>query len=276
MNDQPWTLPRDPNELASSVAPARRYDALLHRKDNFAVDRGAAMDLLRILPYAEIAADENRRFIERSVRRLAGKLGVDQFLDVGCGLPTTPSVFEIAEAAEPRSRVLYVDHDEHVAVHARALMAAPGSHGTGWSDFIAGDLRRPKALVSDPRLRSMFDQRRPVAVLINAVLRFVTDEEDPYGAVETLMAAMPSGSYLALTHGTADFMTEEQREALAGLDRDVHGPLVPRTREEIAGFFVGFELVKPGLVPTADWGRPDDSEVTAEQCAAYAGIALKL
>jgi hypothetical protein len=267
-------LPRASEHVSQSVAPARRYDALQGRKDNFQVDRQAAADLLDIFPAAKVAAAENRRFIERAVNLLAGELGVEQFLDIGCGLPAKPNVHEIALAVEPRSRVLYVDHDEIVGVHARALMV-PSGQASGWSDFITGDLRRPKALLNDPRLRNMFNLYRPVAVLINAVLHFIPDEELPFEAVRALMDGMPSGSYLLLTHGTGDFMSPEQMAAFDALPREVHGPLVSRTREEIAGFFGGWELVDPGLVPTAEWHRPGFSIVTAEECAAYAGLAVK-
>jgi O-methyltransferase involved in polyketide biosynthesis len=271
---KPWMLPRGTEGLTSSVAPARRYDALLNHKDNFEVDRSAADELRKIFPAAAAAAAENRRLVERAVTLLASELEVDQFLDIGCGLPTNPNVHQVAQLVEPRSRVLYVDHDELVAVHARALMAQSGQVA-GWSDFITGDLRRPKALLDDPRLRNMFNRHRPVAVLINAVLHFIPDNEHPYEAVKTLMDAMPSGSYLLLTHGTGDFMTPEQITAFDALPREVHGPLVSRTREEIADFFGGLELVDPGLVPTAEWHRPESSTMTAEECAAYAGLAVK-
>jgi hypothetical protein len=246
-----------------TATPARRYNYLSGGKDNFEADRASANLLSDIFPDAALAAAENRHFITRVTAQLSGPLGLTQFLDIGCGIPKEPS---ISELAGPAARVVSVDNDELVAVHTRAFDPC----------FIAGDLRQPDTFLTDPALTATLDLTEPVAVLIAAVLHFIPDDQHPYAAVRTVMDAMPPGSYLAISHGTGDFMTTGQLEAFAALPTAVHGPLVSRNKDEIARFFDGLTLQHPGLVPTADWQPQAGAErATAPQCAAYAGLAVK-
>jgi hypothetical protein len=255
------------------AAQARRYDVLRGGKDNFEADRASARLLERIFPEAATAAAQNRRFIGRVVKDLSNSLGVSQFLDIGCGMPDGSSIFDLAG---PGSRVVFVDNDETVAVHARVnLVDTPHTGGTHTS-FVLADLRRPDTLLTHPDLTRILDLTQPVAVIIGAVLHFIPDGQHPYDAVRTVMDAVPAGSYLAMSHGTGDYMSAAQLEAFAALPESVHGHLVSRTKPEIARFFDDLTLLDPGLVPTAHW-RPDadDKPVTAADCAAYAGLAVK-
>ena len=248
--------------------PARRYNYWLGGKDNFAADRESADAIEAHYPAARTAALINRAWMYRVVRRLA-EAGIDQFLDIGVGLPVSPNVHEVAQREIPGARVLYVDNDPMVMVHARALLT---SARQGVTDYAETDLRDPAKILGEAR--KLLDFSQPIGVLLLAVLHFVPDSEQPDQAVATLMDAMPSGSYLAITHGTGDFMTAEQIAAITALPCDKHGPLVSRTREQIARFFAGLDLVEPGLVPTAGLFDADES-VTAADCAAYAGLAAK-
>jgi hypothetical protein len=258
----------------ATATPARRYDYLHGGKDNFEADRNSAAELAKIFPDAAVAAAENRRFIRRVVKHLSGELGVRQFLDIGCGIPEGPSVFELAGAG---ARVVSVDNDEHVAVHGRAFLGDGPNNGDARARFVLGDLRWPDTFLTHADLTGTLDLTKPVAVVIGAVLHFIPAGQDPYGAVRTVMDTMPPGSYLAVSVGTGDFMTTEQLAAFAALPESVHGHLVSRTKTEIARFFDGLTLQDPGLVPTADWHRPtpDYEQVTAAQCAAYAALAVK-
>jgi hypothetical protein len=250
--------------------PARRYNYWLGGKDNFAADRESATLIQAKYPAAAIAARTNRIWMHQVVRRLVAEAEVTQLIDIGVGLPVSPNVHEIAQYLAPAARILYVDNDPIVMVHARALLT---STPQGATDYAETDLRDPGKILSEAR--KLLDFSQPIGVLLLAVLHFVPDSEQPDQAVATLMDAMPSGSYLAITHGTGDFMTAGQIAAIAALPRDKHGPLVSRTREQIARFFTGLDLVEPGLAPTADLFDAEEPAVTAADCAAYAGLAAK-
>jgi hypothetical protein len=269
MNDDQITgfVPYDPYRAAQ----ANRYDYLLGGKDNSESDRTSAAELQKIFPDAATAAVENRKFIVRVVTYLRETLGITQFLDIGCGMPNGRSVFAIAGYD---ARVVFVDHNELVGVYARALMLDTPYTGGTQTAFILGDLRRPDTFLADPDLTGTLDLTKPVAVVIGAVLHFIPDDQHPHDAVRTVMDAMPAGSYLAASIGTGDFMSAEQNEAFNALPRDIHGPLVSRTKAEITRFFDGLHLPDPGLVPTAEW-HPEPEHATAAQCAAYAGLAVK-
>lgn len=252
----------------STPNPARIYDYLLGGKDNFPADREAAEEVLALAPEVRAVARENRAFLRRAVRYLAGEAGIRQFLDVGTGIPAQGNVHQVAQQVAPDARVVYVDNDPIVLLHARALLA--GNHTT----IIQADLREPAAILDHPELREVIDFDQPVAVLLLAILHFITDEEDPAGIVTRLRDAMAPGSYLALSHGTADFRPEATLKAAQVYDRAT-APLVLRSHAQIGRFFDGLELVPPGLVQVTAW-RPDgelpDGWATSP---AYGGIARK-
>ncbi len=250
---------------------ARIYDYWLGGKDNFAADRAVAEALISAIPTVRSMAAENRRFVHRVARYLVGQAGVRQFLDVGTGIPTRPNLHEVAQEIAPETRVVYVDNDPIVLAHARALMI---STEQGRSEYIHADLREPELIVNHRKLREVLDLNRPVALTIVATLMLLEDAEDPWRKIRVLMDALPSGSYVAITHPTGDFNPEAVKKAVdAAVGSGM--TLVPRSRDEVARFFAGWDLVEPGIVPVAAW-QPDDGAPTDPHAAYYwAGIARK-
>jgi hypothetical protein len=249
-----WPLP----EINVTVAhPARVYDYLLGGKDNFAADRALGDAVAKAMPSAREMVRANRAFLGRAVRYLVTEAGVRQFLDVGTGIPTAGNTHEIAQATAPESRIVYVDNDPIVLAHARALMT---SDPAGATAFIQADLHDPDTILAAPALRRTLDLGQPVALMLIAILMYLRDEEDPRGLVSALMDALPSGSYLALTHPTADFSPDEAAGAVAATERGGIS-FTPRSQAEVAAFLDGLELVEPGVVPILAWhpeGAPPD------------------
>ncbi|MHA6758469.1 SAM-dependent methyltransferase [Streptacidiphilus sp. PAMC 29251] len=233
----------------SSAQAARMYDYYLHGKDNFPVDRVAADEALRAFPSLRITALENRAFLGRAVEYLVEDAGIDQFLDIGAGLPTARSTHEIAQDLQPHSRVVYVDHDPAVVAHARSLGAG---RAEGAAVYLLGDLRDPGAILEQPQLRQTLDLDRPVGLILNAVLHFLTDQDKPYQVVQQLLAALAPGSYLEVSHITADHAPAEAAALVATYNRAGMG-LQQRSSQEIARFFEGLELVPPGVVDVSRW-----------------------
>jgi hypothetical protein len=254
--------------------PARRYDYWLGGKDNFAVDRESADQIAAMFPHIRTAVLENRRFLRRVVSFLAAEAGVHQFLDIGTGFPTSPNVHETAQLVAPASRVVYVDNEPLVVVHARALMT---SSPQGAVDYVEVDLREPEKILTARELTATLDLTQPVALLLIAVLHFLDDTDDPYRAVATLLQALPPGSFLALSHATFDLLTDDTIEQLTPLMTPGagHGPFRPRTRDEVAAFLTGLELVAPGLVPIASWRPEIEREPLArpEETGVYGAVA---
>src|SRR6201994_1928167 len=178
---------------------ARIYDYLLGGKDNYPADRAAAAEIARALPNVRTSFRWNRAFLGRAVRYLATEQGIRQFIDVGTGLPTAGNVHEVAQEAAPGTRVVYVDNDPVVLAHGRHLL-----HGVPGTTIIEHDLRRTKDILDDPELRALIDFGTPVAVLLVAILHFIPDADDPAAVIKKLLAPFPSGSYLVISHGTAD------------------------------------------------------------------------
>ncbi|MCK2213446.1 SAM-dependent methyltransferase [Actinomadura sp. ATCC 31491] len=174
---------------------SRVYDALLGGTENAEADRRMLAQVLLVAPDAHEAAWTNRMFLRRVVRYLAGQCGVRQFLDIGSGLPTQGNVHEIAQATDPRSRVVYVDHDPLVLVHGQALLASDAS-----TVVVEADLRRPVEILTHPQVRRLIDFDWPVGLLLFGILHHLTDDEDPAGIVSELVEALPSGSYVAVSH----------------------------------------------------------------------------
>jgi hypothetical protein len=256
----------------SRMHPARRYDYYLGGKDNFEADRTNAEMLAEVYPAARTTAVENRKFLRRAVHMLAAEAGIRQFLDIGTGLPTRPNVHEVAQGVAPESRVVYVDNDPIVLVHARALLT---SSAAGRTAYVDADLRNPQDVLDDPDVRGTLDLTQPVALMLVAVMHFITDDMNPYGIVEKLVGAMPPGSYLVMSNGTFDLLPPDVAATLAAAFARSGEPTAPRTRDEFARFFRGHELVEPGIVPVVEW-RPDDDPVTRPspaEAAVYAGVA---
>jgi hypothetical protein len=249
---------RVPPEINTGVAhPARIYDYLLGGKDNFAADRAVADAVAKAMPSAREMVRANRAFLGRAVRYLVTEAGVRQFLDIGTGIPTAGNTHEVAQAGAPESRVVYVDNDPIVLAHARALMT---SDPAGATAFIQADLQDPDKILDDPALRRTLDLGEPVALMLIAILMYIRDEENPWGLVSTLMDALPSGSYLALTHPTADFSPDEVAGAVAATEQGGISFTV-RGQAEVSAFFDGLGLVDPGVVPILAWppeGAPAD------------------
>ena len=231
--------------------PARMYDAYLGGKDNYPADREAVRQILRTFPEVPGMARANRAFMQRTVRFLAGEAGIRQFIDIGTGIPSAGNVHEIAAQVAPGTRVVYVDNDPIVHVHANALLS-----GNGTTSIVLADLRDPKAILEHPKLRELINFTQPVALLLVAILHFIKDAENPAGIVATLRDALPGGSYLALSHGTGDFHPPGTEGRAASAYHNATAPLVLRPLDQVAAFFDGFDLMEPGLVQAPLW-RPD-------------------
>jgi hypothetical protein len=241
-----------PLPFDTSVAhQARVYDYLLGGKDNYAADRAAAEALLAVYPGAPSTARANRAFLGRAVRFLTAEAGIRQFLDIGTGIPTAGNTHEIAQAIAPETRVVYVDYDPVVLAHARALL---DSHEAGATEYIEADLRDTGTILAGAA--SVLDFSRPVAVTLAAVLHAIPDADDPYAIVARLLDAVPSGSYLAISHAASDLLDRETMQGFANSwNNRGQQHITWRTREQVAGFFTGTDLVEPGLVRVDEW-RP--------------------
>lgn len=231
---------------------ARVYDCLLGGKDNYAADREAAREILEIEPRAAAAARQNRDFLCRAVRFLVTEAGIRQFLDIGSGLPAADSVHQVAQALAPASRVVYADHDPVVLSHARALLT---SSPEGACDYIDADLRDPADLIT--QAARTLDFTGPAAVLLIAVLHFIPDAGDPAGIVRRLMAAVPAGSYLVISHATPEHLTDPASAARlnAVYAQTAAGGVTPRPLPQIQGLFGQLDLADPGVVDVCAW-RP--------------------
>jgi S-adenosyl methyltransferase len=254
--------------------PARVYDYLLGGKDNFAADRAAAEAGLQANPNSRIPPRENRAFLGRAVRYLAGEAGISQFLDIGTGIPTSPNVHEIAQEIEPRARIVYVDNDPIVLAQARALLTT-GPQGR--TAYIDADLRDIDAILGSADLQRTLDLSQPVGLLLIAVMHFIPDEDDPWALAGRLLAALPSGSYLALSHLTGDFDPAAWAGVVAVYRRSGVTMQV-RHKPDIERFFAGLDLIDPGVVSLPHW-RPDPRDVgrppSDAAVSVYGGVARK-
>ncbi|MEU8400269.1 SAM-dependent methyltransferase [Nonomuraea sp. NPDC048892] len=237
----------------STPSVARLYDYFLGGKDNFAADRAAAEKILEVAPELPAAARANRAFLGRAVRHLA-RNGITQFLDLGTGLPAPGNVHEVAQEVDPGARVVYVDHDPVVLVHARALL-----EGQGGTTVVHGDLREPGAILREPGVLEAIDFGRPLGVLLVAVMHHLADSDRPGEVVAALREAVAPGSFLVMSHGTSEARPAAV-ERCTEVYRSAGLPLTPRDRDEIGALFEGFELVDPGLVWLPQW-RPDLSDM---------------
>jgi hypothetical protein len=256
--------------LDTSVAhPARVYDYWLGGTTNFPADQEAAERVLAATPGLRDRVRANRAFLARAVRYLAAGAGIRQFLDIGTGIPAAGNTHEVAQAVAADARVVYVDNDPIVRAHAAALLAGSPE---GVTRFIDGDLRQPGAILeaASPAL----DFARPTALLLVGVLHLIQDSEGPAEIVARLMAALPPGSYLAISHPALD-IHPGQAEAQRRYNERVATPQTLRTRDEVLAFFAGLEFVPPGLGYVHAW-RPDPGDIPpADGVSAHGGVARK-
>jgi S-adenosyl methyltransferase len=262
-----------PPKIDTSVAhSARIYDYILGGKDNFEADRKAAEAAIARNPTMAIGMRANRAVMRRMTAYLAAEAGVRQFIDIGTGLPTSPNMHEIAQRIAPESRVVYVDNDPIVLAHARALLI---STPEGACTYIDADARDPETILADPRLSGTIDLSQPVALMLFGILHFLPDSDDPRSVVARFLAALPSGSYLAIQHPTTDFYPPG-----VGSQSAYRGAGIPfqyRSKDEFARFLDGLELVDPGITPMVEW-RPElepDPQPRPSEAGAYAALARK-
>jgi S-adenosyl methyltransferase len=259
-----------PAEIDTAVAhPARVYDYWLGGKDNFAADREAGDRVLAVTPGLRERVLANRAFLVRAVRYLAAEAGIRQFLDIGTGIPAANNTHEVAQQAAPGSRIVYVDNDPIVLSHARALLAG-GPEGS--IQYIDGDVRDVDSVIR--AAGRTLDFTRPAALLLLGILHLIQDAEAPYEIVGRLLDAMPSGSYLALSHPASD-IHPGQAEAQRRYNERVSTPQTLRTRGQVARFFDGLALVPPGVVYVHTW-RPEPGDIVPpDGVSAYGGVARK-
>ncbi|MEV5342844.1 SAM-dependent methyltransferase [Streptomyces sp. NPDC052676] len=263
--ERPAWAPRSIDISVPSVS--RIYDYYLGGSHNFEVDREAARKAMEFMPGLPKIMQANRAFMRRAVRYAVDQ-GITQFLDIGSGIPTFGNVHEVAQAASPGARVVYVDHDPVAVAHSQAVL-----EGNEHADVVAADLRKPQDILTSPQVARLLDLDRPVALLLVAILHFVEDADDPYGAVAQLSDALAPGSLLVLTHASYEGIPLPAERAGGAVDvyKDIRNPLIMRSREEIARFFEGYDMVEPGLVPMPHW-RPDTAPED-EDPYAFSGFA---
>jgi S-adenosyl methyltransferase len=249
---------------------ARVYDYWLGGKDNYAADRHAGDAALEAYPYIAGGVRANRAFLARVVRYLADEAGIRQFLDIGTGIPTASNTHEVAQAIAPDARVVYVDNDPIVLAHARALLT---SSPEGTTAYLDADFRDVDTILAEARQTLDFTQ--PVAIMLIAILHLIDDEADPHRTVTKLLDAVPSGSYLAISHLSSDIMASAARtEAHDRLRELMHEKQTLRNRAEVDSFFAGLEMVEPGLVPITQW-RPNSEAEAKSPTALWGGVGRK-
>jgi hypothetical protein len=247
---------------------ARLWNYLLGGKDNFAADREAAEQALAFMPELRLSARADREFLGRAVRYLTAEAGIRQFLDIGTGLPTADNTHEVAQALAPESRIVYVDNDPMVLVHARALLT---STPQGATDYIDADVRDPGAILG--AAARTLDFRRPVGVMLLGILNFVVDDDEAHRVVRWLLDAVPAGSHLVVSHPTLQVHREAVEASMQMWNASGAAPICARDPKGIARFFDGLELLEPGVVSCSFWragGGGVDVEVSE-----YGGVGRK-
>jgi len=254
----------------SKAHMARVYDYWLGGKDHFAADRAAGDAVIQAYPAVITTVRANRALLARMVRYLAGEGGIGQFLDIGTGIPSANNTHEVAQSVNPNARVVYVDNDPIVLVHARALLT---SGPAGVTSYLDADLRDPGPILD--QAADTLDFSRPVAVMLMGVMHLISDSDDPAGIVASLMRAVPPGSYLALSHPAADIDADAMADAQQRQNQMQAEQVTFRRRDEVARFFNGLEMVEPGLVRAPEW-RPDTLAEVPTQAALWGGLGRKV
>ncbi len=248
---------------------ARVYNYWLGGKDNYAADREAGDQAIQAYPDIVFSVRANRAFLARTVRYLAREKGIRQFLDIGTGIPTADNTHEVAQSVAPDCRIVYVDNDPVVLSHARALLT---SRPEGATDYIDADLRDTQKILA--QAARTLDFSRPVAVMLIAIMHAITDDEDPYAIVATLMEAVPPGSYLALSHVASDIVPAQAADMIRRLNLLMYEKTTPRRQPDVERFFDGLDIVEPGVVRVQHW-RPDAETEAATPSNMWGGVGRK-
>jgi hypothetical protein len=250
---------------------ARIYDYWLGGSHNFAPDREVARQVTKLVPDTPLIMQGNRAFLHRAVRRLVDA-GIQQFLDIGSGIPTLGNVHQVVQKLTPDASVVYVDVDPVAVAHSRHILA-----GNERVTVIQEDLRRPERILTHHDAVALLDLDRPVALLLIAVLHFLGDEDDPYGVVARLRNALSPGSCVVISHGTADSLPEEAARRWVELFQRTPTPVTPRPKADVERFFTGLDMVEPGLVWASQWHpeHPDEVGDHPERSAIYVGVGRK-
>jgi hypothetical protein len=255
----------------TSVAhPARIWDYFLGGKDNFAADRLAAQDVLEVMPTMAMVARAGRAFLAAAVHYLATSGEISQFLDIGTGLPTANNTHEVAQQANQQARIVYVDNDPIVLAHARALLT---SGPDGKTAYVDADIRDTGQIIAEAERTLDFSQ--PVAVMLLAVLHFVSDADDPYTITSQLMGALPSGSFLVASHAASDIETGIVTAGTERYNQRSAVPITPRNRAQITRFFDGLEVIEPGVVPLGHWHPDPLQQFDPPRLPTYCGVGRK-
>jgi O-methyltransferase involved in polyketide biosynthesis len=246
---------------------ARVWDYWLGGKDNYGPDREVGDEIVKVMPDLPVNARAEREFIGRVVRHLAGEAGIDQFLDVGTGIPTADNTHEVAQRANPKARIVYVDNDQIVLAHARALLRSTPEGATAYID---ADLREPEPILK--HAARTLDFSRPVALMLLGVLEFVPDAGQAHAAVRTLLDALPSGSYMAIAHSVHSTSMDD---AAARWNASAATPLTLRTAQQLEAFFDGLDLLVPGMVSLPKWRPELSTSFQDREVFQYGGVGHK-
>jgi hypothetical protein len=268
VTDKPSTA-NGPKLDVSVPHSARVWNYWLGGKDHFAADRALGDQIRQVFPDIVEVARASRRFLIRAVTYLAGEVGIRQFLDIGTGLPTADNTHEVAQRTAPHSRIVYVDNDPLVLVHARALLT---STPEGAADYIEADLRERDRILA--AAAGTLDFAQPVALMLLGILGHIVDYDEARSIVDGLVAALPSGSYLVVNDGT-NVINREARDAATQASIEAGTPYISRGPEEIAGYFEGLDLVEPGVVSSPRWRHPPDAGDIPAEVDVFCGVARK-
>ena len=272
MEDRPPAAAPEALPTIDTTVPhsARFWDYLLGGKDNYPVDREVGDQVMRIDPDLRDAARADRGFLVRAVKYVVGEGGIRQLLDIGTGLPTVNNTHQVAQATAPECRIVYVDNDPLVLVHARALLT---STPQGTTEYLNADVRDPDAILQ--AAARTLDFTRPVALMLLGIINYIPDTVEAHAVVGRLLDALPSGSYLALSHPTAEVHGAAVEASMRRWNESGAAPIRTRSREELTRLFDGLELLEPGVVPCSLW-RPEPSDLGIySQVHQYCGVARK-
>jgi len=261
-----------PDVPLDKPSPARMYDYFLGGYHNFEIDRRAAEQMLAIFPDTPLIMRANRAFLRRAVSFLSAQ-GIDQFIDIGSGIPTVGSVHEITHRINPAARIVYVDIDPIAVIHSEAILKDVPN-----TAVIQADARQTTQLLAHPEVQRLLDFSRPVAVLLVALLHFITDDDDAKRMVRAFREALPSGGYLTISHATSGNMPSDVMEAGKKVYERSTNPVIARSRSRIAAFFESFDLVEPGLVYVPLWlpEGPEDLLIDEpERSSNFGGVGRK-
>lgn len=268
-NRPAWSPPNLPLDKPSA---ARMYDYFLGGYHNFAVDRKAADAAIAIYPEFPLVMQANRAFLRRAVKYLASR-GVRRYLDIGSGIPTVDNTHQVVHRADPGAQIVYVDSDPIAVAHSSALLRDEPN-----TTIIEADAVAYNNLLANPGVQELLEAGEPVGLLLVFLLHFVLDNQLAYDIVGTLTEALPSGSYVVISHGTHENVPDDVRVQLTRLYAGTTNPVRTRTKEEFAGFFRGLEMVDPGIVLVPCWRpeAPDDLLLDRpERACGYAAVAYK-